>query len=159
MRVRQRSISALLIILFLSEIGFAKSDVHDWNNVRILEIGSTVVVKTKNGEKYEGKINFASLDSLSIVVKVPRVMQQVIKLRKDEIKEVRARLSRGVSTAIGAGIGLGVGIALGQIADSKDKYGEDPGLGKFVGGLVGVLWGSLGGMAIGFGSKKVYEAP
>ena len=159
MRNRKRSISALLVILLLSELGFARSNVHDWNNVRILDIGSTIVVRTKQGEKYEGKLDVATVSSLSIIVTVPRVMRQVIDIRKDEIKEVRTKLSRGASTAIGAGIGLGVGIGLGQIADSKDKYGEDPGLGKLVGGLVGILWGALGGAAIGFGSKKVYEAP
>lgn len=159
MQIRKRSISALLVILLLSELSFAKSNVHDWNNVRILDIGSTIVVKTKQGEKYEGKIELATVSSLSIVVTVPRVMRQVIDFRVDEIKEVRTKLSRGASTAIGAGIGLGIGIGLGQIADSKDKYGEDPGLGKFVGGLLGVLWGAVGGMALGFGSKKVYEAP
>lgn len=155
----QRSLSVLLVVLCLSQVSIAKSNVHDWNNVRIIDIGSTVVVKTKQGEKYEGKLDLATATSLSIVVTVPHVMRQAIDLRKDEIKEVRTKLSRGASTAIGAAIGLGVGIGLGQIADSKDKYGEDPGLGKLTGGLVGVLWGALGGGIIGFGSKKIYEAP
>lgn len=155
----KRSLSALVVVLCLSQISLAKNNVHDWNNIRIIDIGSTIVVKTKQGEKYEGKLELATVNSLSIEVTVPRVMRKVIGLRKDEIKEVRTKLSRGASTAIGAAIGLGVGIGLGQIADSKDKYGEDPGLGKFVGGLLGVLWGAVGGIAIGFGSKKVYEAP
>lgn len=155
----KRSLSALLVILCLFQISLAKNNVHDWNNIRIIDIGSTIVVKTKQGEKYEGKLELATVNSLSIAVTVPRVMRKVIDLRKDEIKEVRTKLSRGASTAIGAAIGLGVGIGLGQIADSKDKYGEDPGLGKFVGGLLGVLWGAVGGMAIGFGSKKIYETP
>lgn len=159
MRNGQRSVSALLVVLLLSQISPAKNNVNDWNNVRLLDIGATIVVKTKQGEKYEGKLELATVNSLSIAVTVPRVMRQVIDLRKDEIKEVRTKLSRGASTAIGAAVGLGVGIGLGQIADSKDKYGEDPGLGKFVGGLLGVLWGAVGGAVIGFGSKKVYEAP
>jgi hypothetical protein len=159
MKKCQRSLSALLVILCLSQISLAKNNVHDWNNVRIIDIGSTIVVKTKQGEKYEGKLDLATVNSLSIAVTVPRVMRKVIDLRKDEIKEVRTKLSRGASTAIGAAIGLGVGIGLGQIADSTDKYGEDPGLGKLVGGFVGVLWGALGGGVIGFGSTKIYEAP
>jgi hypothetical protein len=159
MRNRQRSVSVLLVVLLLSEINLAKSNVHDWNNVRILDIGSTIVVKTKQGEKYEGKLDLATVDSLSIVVKVPRVMQQVISLRRDEIKEVRAKLSRIAETGLGAGIGLGVGVGLGAIADSKDKYGEDPGLGKFVGGLLGATLGAALGGGIGFGSRKIYEAP
>jgi hypothetical protein len=159
MLIRKRSISVLLVVLLLSQISLARNNVNDWNNVRILDIGSTITVKTKQGEKYEGELDFATVNSISITVTVPRVLRQVISIRKDEVKEVHTKLSRGVSTAIGAGIGLGVGIGLGQIADSKDKYGEDPGLGKLVGGMLGILWGAVGGAAIGFGSRKVYQAP
>jgi len=155
----QRPLSALLVVLCLSQISLAKNNVHDWNNVRIIDIGSTIVVKTKQGEKYEGRLDFAAVDSLSIVVKVPRVMQQIIKLHRDEIKEVRTKISRNVSTALGAGIGLGIGIGLGQIADSKPGYNEDPGAGKLAGGIVGFFLGVAAGAAIGFGSKKIYEAP
>jgi len=159
MRNYQRSLAVLISVCVLSELALAKNNINDWNNVRILEIGSTIVVKTKQGEKYEGKLDLATVDSLSIVVTVPHAMRQVIKLRRDEIKEVRSKLPRFVSGAIGAGIGLGVGIGLGQIADSKDKYGEDPGLGKFVGGFLGTLFGVAIGGGIGLGSKKIYEAP
>ncbi|MEK6410233.1 MAG: hypothetical protein AABN34_25180 [Acidobacteriota bacterium] len=159
MRNCQRTVSALLAIFLFSEFAFAKTNTNDWNNVRILEIGSTIVVKTKQGEKYEGTLDLVTVNSLSIVVTVPRVMRRVIDLRKDEIKEVRSKLSRFASTAIGAAIGLGVGIGLGAIADSKDKYGEDPGLGKITIGFTGVLLGSVLGGGFGFGSKKVYDAP
>lgn len=157
--MRNRFVSALLVVLLLSQISPAKNNVNDWNNVRLLDIGSTIVVKTKQGEKYEGRLELATANSISIAVTVPRVMRQVIDLRKDEIKEVRRKLSRGASAATGAAIGLGVGIGLGQIADSKDKYNEDPGLGKVVGGFLGILWGAAVGGVIGFGSRKVYEAP
>lgn len=159
MRNCRRSVSALLAIFLLSEFALAKTNTNDWNNVRILEPGSTIVVKTKQGEKYEGTLDVATVNSLSVVVTVPRVMRRVIDLRRDEIKEVRTKLSRFASTAIGAGVGLGVGIGLGAIADSKDKYGEDPGLGKLTFGFTGVLLGSVLGGAFGFGGKKIYEAP
>ena len=159
MKNRQRPLSVLLVILLLSQLSLAKTNTHDWNIVRILELGSTIVVKTKQGERYEGKLENAALDSISIVVDVPRVMRQVIKLPKDEIKEVLAKLSPVVSGAIGSGIGLGVGIGLGQIIDSKDKYGEDPGLGKGVMGFLGLMFGAVVGSRVGFGNRKVYEAP
>lgn len=159
MRSCQRSFSVLLVILLFTQITFAKTDIHDWKNVRILELGSTIVVKTKMGERYEGTLDHAGLDSISIVVNVPRVMRQVIKVPRDDVKEVRAKLTRIASSAIGAGIGLGVGIGLGQIIDAKDKYGEDPGLGKAVMGFLGFIFGAALGPGIGFGKKKVYEAP
>lgn len=159
MRSFQRPVSVLLVILLFAQITFAKTDIHDWRNVRILELGSTIVVKTKRGEKYEGTLDYAALDSITIVINVPRVMRQVVKLPRDDVKEVRAKLPRIASSVIGAGIGLGVGIGLGQIIDSKDKYGEDPGLGKTVMGFLGLTLGAALGHGIGFGRKKVYEAP
>ena len=155
----QRSFSVLLAVLFLSQLAFAKTDIHDWRNVRVLHLGSAIVVKTKQGERYEGRLDYAGLDSISIVVNVPRVMRQVINVPRDEVKEVRAKLSRITSGVIGAGIGLAVGIGLGQIIDSKDKYGEDPGLGKAVMGFLGLVFGGAIGGDLGFGKKKVYEAP
>ncbi|PYT08494.1 MAG: hypothetical protein DMF60_04650 [Acidobacteria bacterium] len=159
MRNLQRPVSVLLSIFLLSEFALAKTNIKDWNNVRILEPGSTIVVKTKQGEKYEGTLDVATVNSLSVIVTIPRVMRRVIDLRRDEIKEVRTKLPRFASTAIGAGVGLGIGIGLGAIADSKDKAGEDPGLGKLTFGFTGVLLGSVFGGAVGFGSKKIYEAP
>jgi len=98
MRTCQRSLSVLAVTILLSNLTFAKTDIHDWRNVRILELGSTIVVKTKQGEKYEGTLDYAGLDSISIVVKVPRVMRQIIKVPKDDVKEVRTKLSR-IATA------------------------------------------------------------
>ena len=159
MRTCQRSLSVLAVTILLSNLTFAKTDIHDWRNVRILELGSTIVVKTKQGEKYEGTLDYAGLDSISIVVKVPRVMRQIIKVPKDDVKEVRTKLSRIATSVIGGGIGLGVGIGLGQIIDSKDRYGEDPGLGKTVMGFLGLVFGAALGRDLGFGKRKVYESP
>ena len=159
MRTCQRSLSVLALTMLLSNFTYAKTDIHDWRNVRILELGSTIVVKTKQGEKYEGTLDYAALDSISIVVKVPRVMRQVIKVPKDDVQEVRTKLSRIATSVIGGGIGLGVGIGLGQIIDSKDRYGEDPGLGKTVMGFFGLLFGAALGPNIGFGKRTVYQSP
>jgi hypothetical protein len=159
MRNCRRFVSALIALCLLSEFALAKTNINDWNNVRIVQPGSTIVVKTKPGETYEGTFDVASVDSLSVLVTIPHAMKRVIVLRKDEIKEVRTKLSRPAATAIGAGLGLGIGIGLGAIADSKDKYGEDPGLGKLILGFTGVLIGSVMGGGVGFGSKKIYAAP
>jgi len=159
MKCFRNTLSVLLLVLLFSSQTFAKTDIHDWNSVRVLQLGSTIVVKTKQGERYEGKLDYAGLDSISIVVNIPRVMRQVIKVPRDEVKEVRAKLSGIASGVIGGGIGLGVGIGLGQIIDSKDKYGEDPGLGKALMGFFGVLFGVAIGHGVGFGNKKIYQAP
>jgi small nuclear ribonucleoprotein (snRNP)-like protein len=154
----RRLFSAFIVLSLVCRVAVAGNNLGDWNNVRILEAGATVVVKTKAGEKYEGNLKSVKSDSLSVVVDVSRVVRQVIEIRRDEVKEVRTKLPRAASAAIGAGLGLGLGVGLGAIADSRDKYGEDPGLGKAVFGSLGLLLGSLAGTAMSFG-KKVYEAP
>lgn len=155
----RRFVSSLLMLCCAAQLAVAKQNRQDWNNVRILDPGANIVVKTKAGEQYEGAFKDATADSMAVVVKVPRVMRQIITLRKDEVKEVRKKMTQAASTAIGAGIGLGVGVGLGAILDAKDKYGEDPGLGKAVLGLLGFTIGAGVGLNVSFYNKKVYEAP
>src|SRR5262247_3358117 len=133
MQIRGRNISVLIVVCLLSQSVVAKTkQVNDWNNVRILEIGSFIVVKTKRGEHFEGKFEMATVSTLSIAVDVSTAMRRVIDLPKDDVKEVRKRMPRAASAALGTAVGLGAGIGIGAIVDSKDKYHEDPGLGKFV---------------------------
>ena len=155
----RRRLSSLLVLCCAAQLVAAKQNLQDWNNVRILEPGDPVVVKTQAGEKYEGEFKDATVNSLEVVVNIPQVMRRVITLRKDEVLEVRKKLSRAASTAIGGGIGLGVGVGLGAIADAKDKYGEDPGLMKGVLGFTGLMFGMGIGMRHGLFSKRIYYAP
>jgi hypothetical protein len=143
----------------MSQLAVAGSNLSDWNNVRILEVGTTIIVRTKAGERYEGDLKSVKVDSLSLMVNVSRLMRQVIEVRRDEVREVKTRLSRMASSAIGASIGLGVGIGIGAIVDLRDKYGEDPGLGKGIFGSLGLLAGSVAGRELPLFGKKVYQSP
>ena len=155
----RKLLSVLIALSFLSQVAFAKTNVNDWNNVRILDTGTTIIVKTKAGERYEGRLKSAEADSLAVLVEVSRAMTRVIDIRRDEVKQIRARLSRTSSIVLGTAVGVGVGVTLGAIADSKDRYGEDPGLGKSMGLLLGLLFGSVAGTGLSLSGKKVYEAP
>jgi small nuclear ribonucleoprotein (snRNP)-like protein len=155
----RKLLSAFIALSLLSQVAFAKNNLSDWNNVRILDIGTTIVVKTKAGERYEGRLKKVEADSLAVVVEVSRAMRRVIDIRRDEVKQIRTKLSRTASVVVGTAVGVGVGITLGAIADSKDRYGEDPGLGKSVGALLGLLFGSIAGTGLSLSGRKVYEAP
>lgn len=155
----RRLLSSLLVLCCAAQLVAAKPNLQDWNNVRILDPGDLIIVKTQAGEKYEGEYKDATANSLEVVVSIPRAMRRVITLRKDEVKEVRRKQSRVASTAIGGGIGLGVGVGLGAIADAKDKYGEDPGLMKGVLGFAGLMFGLGIGMHNSFFNKRIYYAP
>jgi hypothetical protein len=132
-----------------------------WNNVRILDPGTNIVVKTRLGEKYEGKLKGATADSISVVV-VSGATSQIITLRKDEVKEVRKkRMPRLVSTLLGAGVGMGAGLGTGAIADAKwnPPGTDDPGLFKGIFGTLGLYIGTGIGLGVSFRNNRVYEAP
>lgn len=152
-------LSCVLMLCLISPFASAKGNLDDWNNVRILDSGETIAVKTKLGEKYEGRFDHATADRLYVIVHVPHVMQRIIELHKDEVKEVRKKLARVTSLVICTGAGLGAGLALGAIVDAKDKYGEDPGLGKAVLGFLGASFGAAIGARASFNGRRVYEAP
>jgi hypothetical protein len=155
---QRRLFSSLLILCLLSQFAIARDNLSDWNNVRILEIGTSIVVKTKAGEKYEGDLKRTTADSLTIVIQNPYSTRQTIDLKKDEVKEIRTRLSRITSTLIGTGIGTGAGIGIGAAFDARDRYSEDPGLGKFVFGFLGLAVGMAVGTHLKFTGKKIYQA-
>lgn len=152
-------LSSVLMLCLISPVASAKGNLNDWNNVRILDSGETVTVKTKLGEKYEGRFDHATADRLYVVVNIPHVMQRIIELHKDEVKEVRKKLPQAASLAICTGIGFGAGVAIGAGMDAQDKYGEDPGLGKAVMGLLGLTFGLAVGTKASFNGRRVYEAP
>jgi hypothetical protein len=157
--LKQKKIfSSLLILCLFSQFAIAGDNLSDWNNVRILETGTAIVVKTKAGEKYECVLKSTTSDSLTIVLNSGQATRKLIDLRKDEVKEVRRKLSRVTSTLIGTGIGTGIGIALGDPLDAKDKYGEDPGLAKAVFGFLGMVFGTAVGTRLRFTGKRVYQA-
>lgn len=155
---QKRFFSSLLILCLLSQFAAAKNNLSDWNNVRILEIGTTVVVKTKAGEKYEGDLKRTTADSMTIVLQGSYRTRQTIDLKKDEVKEVRTKLSRVTSTLIGTGVGTGIGIGIGAGIDARDRYGEDLNLGKAVFGFLGLVFGTAVGTRLNLTGQKVYQA-
>ena len=48
-------VSSLLVLCLVAPLALAKQNLNEWDNVRILEASTYIVVKTKAGEQYEGK--------------------------------------------------------------------------------------------------------
>jgi len=157
--LKQRKIfSTLLILCLLPQFAVAKNNLSDWNNVRILEIGTTIVVKTKAGEKYEGDLKRTTADSLTIVIQDPYSTRQTLDLKKDEVKEIRTKLSRVTSTLIGTVVGTGAGVGIGAAFDARDRYIEDFNIGKIVFGFLGLAVGTAVGTRLNLTGKKIYQA-
>ncbi len=158
MSITYRLMSGCLILCLLSSSGLAKSNLNDWHQVRILEVGTEIGVKTKQGEKYNGYLRRATADALEMLVTHRRAPSRTLTLQKDEVQEVRKRGSRVTSGIVGGAIGTGIGLAIGLPLDLNQKSNEDRGLLTAVAVLFGALFGALIGVNNPFKGRKVYVA-
>ena len=159
-KVRQ-TVSALLIITLLSCSAPGQGGKGSWNDVKRLKAGSRVLVRTRTGAVVKGDMRLATDERLFIEVETQSGVPQDVDFDRKDVTEVRSRGSRrnGRNTLIGVAVGLGAGIAIGAGVDAAHKGGDDPGIGKFIFGMLGTTTGLAVGSAIPAGDKVVYAAP
>ena len=134
----------LLMVLLTGAASWAQADLHDWNNVKDIAVGSDIWIKGTNGNVSGA---FESADDLEIHVREwrrrpfvggsysrPRV------LRRDEVRLVRFA-HRGLSALAGGAIGVGAGAGIGAALDAPYPNHEARGIAMFVLGLFGGLIG------------------
>jgi hypothetical protein len=131
--------------------------VADWSAVQAIPAGEKIVVRMKDGQRYEGRFESAS-DLLVNILRNGRSMS----IERERIRRVSQKggMSRTNGALWGAAIGGGSGLAVGGgLFEAAD--------GEFVGAIVPVtaLLGAGIGAGIGalFGKGKkdvtIYEAP
>lgn len=151
----------LLAALLLPSVASAQSSSasSDWAALNTVTSGSKLVVKTKDGRSFEGRLGGVSDSALSLSVK-----NKPVELRREDVQSVYriGKNSATKATLIGLGVGAGAGAALGAAADSSNEglEGLDA---AFTAGLtvVGAGVGALTGYLIGRrGGKRtlIYEA-
>lgn len=131
----------------------------EWSSLNTVTSGSKLVVKTKDGKSYEGRLSGVSDAALSLSVK-----DRPVELKREDVQSVYriGKNSATKATLIGMGVGAGAGAAIGAAADSssdgfeKIDHAVTAGL-TVVGAGVGAMTGYLIGRG---GSKRVliYEA-
>lgn len=150
------SLSLLLILILFSQTAFAQSGKSDWDGAQKIKPGSKLKIKTKTGQKFGGKMMVVTADSITL--SATKVSGQDIKLKREEIAEIRrksgarmagyAALLGGLGLAGGYGIGYGVGEA--TEAGFAVEYPTAV-FGAAVGAVVGAIIGSRG--------EVIYKAP
>jgi hypothetical protein len=78
-------LEVLLILLLLSSAVLGQAAQNDCSRVEKIKAGSQVAVKTKTGQKFEGKVTSVTADSIS--VSVANASGQPAELGKEEIAE------------------------------------------------------------------------
>lgn len=157
----KKFLSALVIIALVSCTALAGGSLGDWSNVRKLKPGSMIVVGTRTGQFLRAEVMTVTDEKLFLEVRLANGDLQDVTLNKSDVTEVRRSVSGrgGINPLLGAAIGLGVGVALGAGYDSTHKGGDDPGIGKFLFGLLGTVGGLAVGRAIPAREKTIYVAP
>jgi hypothetical protein len=164
MCVGSRKFTLVLLLaaaLLLPSVASAQnsSASSDWAALNTVTSGSKLVVKTKDGRSFEGRLSGVSDSALSLSVK-----NKPVELRREDVRSVYriGKNSATKATLIGMGVGAGAGAAIGAAADSSSEglEGFDAAL---TAGLtvVGAGVGALTGYLIGRGGSKrtlIYEA-
>jgi hypothetical protein len=142
-RLRSWSLSWLIVsVLFSQHTVEAQSD---WQRVITLASGTSITVKMKTGDRYNGSFVVAAMDGLSMDSDErahPGRITRKRDLMRDEIREVR-RLQKLQSVLAGAAIGGGVGAVIGIAVDSAARSNEDKGLATAVLTLLGTVMGAM----------------
>lgn len=145
-----RPLLAMLLAVLLVSPDLAARDIHDWNNVRKLKHGTTVVVDLTNGDEYWGRIESVQENSLTLAVPDHTVAQAswVHTLDRAAIRQVVR--SRGPVylpdprrwMIVGAVAGGAAGVTTGAIEDTQKRN-----QGRWLlGGVFGSMLGAMGGL-------------
>jgi hypothetical protein len=150
---------SLALVVTLSAVAVAQQPLSNWANVENLKHGTSIVVTTRNGREFTGVKRQSTGDSLLLEAKFAVQGNRTISLARDEIAQVNKMKSKWMYPLIGLGVGIAAGVAIGDTADHRG--GDDPGLGKVVGGLLGGTIGLGTGAALSRkpGTKTIYVAP
>jgi len=155
---RSKSLSFLslcMIFTLLCQTTLAQSVRGNWDKVRKTEPGSKLTIKTKAGQKHDGRVKEITADSITLS---PKGGGGDVELKREEIVEIRkksgaqaagyAALLGGVGFAGGYGIGYGIGEA--KNSRFRPEY-PIAAVGAGVGAVIGAIIGSKG--------QVIYKAP
>jgi|SRR5215213_670730 len=151
--------AALLLLPSVASAQNNSASTGEWTSLNTVTSGSKLVVKTKDGKSFEGRLGGVSDAALSLSVK-----DKPVELKRADVQSVYriGKNSATKATLIGMGVGAGAGAAVGAAADSssdgfeKIDHAVTAGLtvvGAGVGALTGYLIGRSGGKRV-----LVYEA-
>lgn len=137
--------SLTLALAVMCQPGWARTNISDWNNVKVLDPGSGIWVRTTAGKKYHGELVHVTDEMLWFNSDEPHfpgrrwIQRQV---PRENVKEVR-HFSQGAATVVGGAIGLAIGVGIGAAIDARAPIpNDDPHMGVMIFGMLGGLFGT-----------------
>ena len=148
--------SLVLILTLFSQTILAQSAKKSWDEVQKLKPGAMLMIKTKTGQKFKGRVATISADSITI--SPSKSSGNDIEVKRETIAEIRkksgARTS-GYAAVLGSvgfagGYGVGYGVGEAKNARFRPEY-VTAAAGAAVGAVVGAIMGSRG--------EVIYKGP
>lgn len=148
--------SLLLLLTLCSQTALAQGAAGGWVEVQRIKVDSKLTVRTKTGQKVEGRVKAVTPDSITL--SLSKGATKEIEIKRDEVAEIRRKSAARTATyaalfgGLGVAAGYGIGYGVGEAAHAGYAT-EYPGavIGAAVGIAVGAILGSTG--------QVIYKAP
>jgi hypothetical protein len=148
--MKRKTLPLLLVLLLLSghtswAVAQQTATGSDWSAVQRIGTDEKLVVKRTDGKEYKGRMIEASDTTLRIdrdgrPFDVPRAEVR-------QVQVISGKAEKGKWALIGAGIGGAVGTGIGAAKYRSDR--DDYGIYVYMGALIGVGSGAVGGLLFG----------
>jgi hypothetical protein len=157
-RVLRQATIFLLVLTWATMISLAgadKPDLADWENFKRVKPGNIIKVVLIDAKSYQGP--YQSFTDEEILIQQENGTQHI---SRKEVLRISAKMPghRGRNTLIGLAAGTAVGLGVGAGVDAVTKPGLVPYAGKAIGSTLGLLGGTLIGVAVPTGGwREIYR--
>jgi hypothetical protein len=156
-RVFRQAASIIPLVLtwatMSSLVGADKPDLASWENLKRVKPGTLIKVVLTDAKSYQGPYQSFTDEEISIGQE-----NGARHISRKDILRISAKQPghRGRNTLIGLAAGTAVGLGVGAVADAKPHL--FPNAGKEVGSALGLLGGTLIGVAVPTGGwQEIYR--
>jgi hypothetical protein len=153
-----RIAASALALSLTCQTSLAQRSSGDWTRVQTLPADSKISVRIKNGEKYQGDLVRATVDTLAIDSDEPAYPGRTMRrreVRRRDVQEIRLIRPAG-SVVAGVAIGAGVGAGIGAGVDATAKFHQYRGVLALVLGVLGAGIGAAIANHRPLISKRIY---
>jgi hypothetical protein len=149
-RLQSMLTRTVLLLSILSFVAAAQTPVSDWEIVKMLPSGTQVRVAAATAKPIQGTLESVTDSELVVLTpgtgpqSFPRAQVASVSLKEKDHRLRNALIGLGVGTAAGLGIGYGVGRSGCRSTDGW--CGLDTSVGIAIGGISGLVGGTLLGV-------------
>jgi hypothetical protein len=149
-------LSLWFVLAAFTQTIFAQSATNDWDALQKLKPGTKLTIKTKSGQKLNGRFKAVTADAITF--SDTKASGKEVELKRAEVAEIRKK--SGARTAsyaalfggLGFAGGYGIGYGIGEAKDARFRP-------EYATAVVGAAAGAVVGAIIGSRGEVIYKSP